>query len=389
MTQPEILISTGEASGDMYAAPLATALAQRTRAHLFGFGGQRMREAGVELVADYSSIAVMGISEVVHRMPAAWKIMRLLEREVARRRPALVILVGSPSFNLPLTRRLRHHGVGMVYFISPQVWAWRRWRVRIIKQRIERMLVIFPFEEPFYRQYGMPVDFVGHPLVDIVRPSMTRQQFAAKYGLDGGRPIVTLLPGSRVTEVLRHLPLMLQACERLARDLQPQFVLAAAPGLDPSLFDRDARASVPVRRVEGATYDALAAADCAIVASGTATVEAALLGTPMVVVYRVSPTTAAIARRIVRTSFFSMVNLMMGRQIVPELIQDDFTVDAVEAEVRRLLNSTQAREQMKCDLAEMRTKLGPGGAIERAAEIIAALLVSRATGQLPDRSLVS
>ncbi len=389
MSSPEILISTGEASGDLYAARLATALAQRTGAHLFGFGGQRMREAGVELVADYSSIAVMGLSEVVRHLPATWKILRQVEGEAVRRQAALAVLVGSPGMNLPLARRLHRHGVRMVGFISPQVWAWKRFRVRVIRKCIERMLVIFPFEEQFYQQYGTPVDFVGHPLVDIVRPDMTRERFAAKHGLDASRPILTLLPGSRVNEVARHLPLMLQACEGLQRDLRPQLVLAAAPGLDASLFAHCLHAGTPVHRVEGATYDALAAADCAIVASGTATVEAALLDVPMVVVYRVSEATAVVARRIVHTSFFSMVNLIMGRRVVPELIQDDFTVEAVEAETRRLLSSAAAREQMRRGLADVRAKLGPGGAIERAADIIAALLLSRTSGQLPDRSLVS
>jgi lipid-A-disaccharide synthase len=240
------------------------------------------------------------------------------------------------------------------------------------------MVVIFPFEEEIYREAGVPVNFVGHPLVDVVRASMSRTEFAARNGLDAGRPIVTLLPGSRRSEIERHYPLIIDACERLSREARTrgsiQFVLAAAPALGRELFAPYERPGVSVTRVEGATYDALAAADCAIVASGTATVESALLGTPMVVVYRVSPTSAFVLKRMVRSPFIAMVNLIAGRRVVPELIQDQFTSAAVEEEVRKLLESPAARDEMKAGLAEVRTKLGPGGAIEGAADIFAGML---------------
>jgi len=242
------------------------------------------------------------------------------------------------------------------------------------------MVVIFPFEEKIYRDAGVPVDFVGHPLADVVKPTMTRPEFAARHGLDAGRPIVALLPGSRRSEMARNYPLMLEACELLISEMAGgaavQFVHAAAPGLaaEPVLA-ASSRSTVAVKRVEGATYDALAAADCAIVASGTATIEAALLGTPMVVVYRVAPVTAFTLRRMVHTPFFSMVNLVAGHRVVPELIQHDFTPSDVAAEVRRLLESPAARGEMKADLAEVRAKLGGGGAIERAADIFAAMLL--------------
>jgi lipid-A-disaccharide synthase len=240
------------------------------------------------------------------------------------------------------------------------------------------MVVIFPFEEAIYREAGVPVNFVGHPLVDVVRASMSRTEFAARHGLDAGRPIVTLLPGSRRGEIERHYPLIMDACERLSREAHNraaiQFVLAVAPALGRELFAPYERPGVSVTRVEGATYDALSAADCAIVASRTATVEAALLGTPMLVVYRVSPTSAFVLKRMVRSPFIAMVNLIVGRRVVPELIQDQFTSEAVEQEVRKLLESPAARDEMKAGLAEVRTKLGPGGAIERAADIFAGML---------------
>jgi lipid-A-disaccharide synthase len=378
MSAPEILISAGEASSDMYAARLATALQARTGARLFGMGGKRMTEAGVELIADYHQVAVVGISEVLHKIPTVVGVQRKIASEAVRRRASLAILVDSPGTHLGVARRLKNNGIRVGYFIGPQVWAWRPGRVRVVKRLVERMVVIFPFEEEIYREAGVPVDFVGHPLVDVVKASMDRAEFARRYGLDAGRPIVALLPGSRRGEIERHYPLIMEACERLSQNVEGrgpvQFVLAAAPALGTDLFAPYARPGVSVTRVEGATYDALCAADCAIVASGTATVEAALLGTPMVVVYRVSPTSAFVLRRMVRSPFIAMVNLIAERRVVPELIQDQFTPAAVEQEVRKLLESAVARDEMKTGLAEVRVKLGSGGAIERAADIFAGML---------------
>jgi lipid-A-disaccharide synthase len=374
MSPPTILISAGEASSDMYAARLAIALRARTGAQFFGMGGGRMAEAGVELVADYHEVAVVGIAEVLHKIPAVIGVQRRLAREAARRRPALAILVDSPGTHLGVARRLKNLGIPVGYFIGPQVWAWRRGRVRVVKRLVNRMVVIFPFEEKFYRDAGVPVDFVGHPLVDVVRLTMSRAEFVAKHGLDASLPIVTLLPGSRRGEIGQIYPRVVEACEALKQDRKVQFVCAAAQGLDAEVFSNYARPGLEIKRVEQSTYDALAAADCAIVASGTATVEAALLGTPMVVVYRVAPASAFLLRRMIRSPFIGMVNLIAGRKVVSELIQDRFTPSAVESEVRRLLDSSVAREEVKAGLAEVRAKLGPGGAIERAADIFARML---------------
>lgn len=374
MGSPTILISAGEASSDMYAARLATALRERTGAQFFGMGGPRMAEAGVELIADYHEVAVVGISEVLHKIPTVIGVQRRIASEAKKRRPSLAILVDSPGTHLGVARRLKNIGIPVGYFIGPQVWAWRSGRVRVVKRLVKRMVVIFPFEEKFYRDAGVPVDFVGHPLVDIVRPTMTREEFATRHGLDASRPIVTLLPGSRRSEIEQHYPRILEACSRLNNISGIQFVHAAAPGLSTDIFTRCAVPGLTVKRVEGATYDALAAADCAIIASGTATVEAALLGTPMVVVYRVTPASAFILRRMIRSPFIGMVNLIAGKSVAPELIQDQFTPAVVEFEVRRILESPETRAKAKAGLAEVRAKLGPGGAIERAADIFARML---------------
>src|SRR3984885_6237718 len=284
MNPPVILISAGEASSDMYGARLATILRERTGAKIFGMGGPRMAEAGVELIADYHEVAVVGITEVVHKIPAVVRVQRRLASEATKRSAALAILVDSPGTHLGVARRLKKSGIPVGYFIGPQVWAWRAGRVRVVKRLVKRMVVIFPFEEKIYQDAGVPVNFVGHPLVDVVRPSMNRAEFAAQHGLDAGRPIVTILPGSRPNEIAQNYARVIAACERIAQAGNVQFVHAAAHGLGAELFARYAKPGIAIKRVENATYDALAAADCAIVASGTATVEAALLGTPMVVV---------------------------------------------------------------------------------------------------------
>lgn len=363
----------------MYAARLATALKQRTGAEFFGMGGPRMAETGVELVADYHEVAVVGITEVLHKIPSVIGVQNRLAREAARRHAALAILVDSPGTHLGVARRLKKHAIPVGYFIGPQVWAWRAGRVRVVKRLVNHMVVIFPFEERIYRDAGVPVDFVGHPLVDVVRPSMTRDEFAARHGLDPERLIVAVLPGSRRNEIAQNYPCIVAACELLAREMKAsgelQFAHAAAPGLGADLFaSYGRRPGVEIKRIEGSAYDTLAAADCAIVASGTATIEAALLGTPMVVVYRVAPVTAAILRRMLKTPFISMVNLVAERLVVSELIQDHFTPAALAAEVRYLLESSDGRNEMKAGLAEVRAKLGSGGAIERAADIFARML---------------
>ncbi len=379
MSAPTILISAGEASSDMYAARLAKAIRERTGAQLFGMGGPRMAEAGVQLIADYHEVAVVGITEVLHKIPAVVRVQSRLAREAVRRKASLAILVDSPGTHLGVARRLKTRGIPVGYFIGPQVWAWRPGRVRVVKRLVKRMVVIFPFEEKFYADTGVPVSYVGHPLADVVHGSMTRAEFASQHGLDAQRPIVALLPGSRRKEIAQHYRTILDACAIIAREHTArgtvQFVHAAAPGIDLRAFAEYERSlGIDIRHVQGAGYDVLASADCAIVASGTATVEAALLGTPMVVIYRVAPLTAAILRRMVRTRDVGMVNLIAGRRVAPELIQDDFTPAKVAEEVGRLLDSSTAREEMKRALADVRARLGSGGAIERAAEIFCGML---------------
>ena len=379
MPPPQILLSAGEASGDMYAARLAVALQARTDARIFGMGGDQMRAAGVEVITDYSEVSVLGITEIVSHLPQLLRAMRRLVGAARERRPALAIVTDFPGFHLRLARKLKRRGVHNVYYICPQFWAWRPWRVRIVRRRFALALCIFPFEEKFFADAGVPVKFIGHPLVGNVAPSQTREQFFAAHALDPALPLVTILPGSRRSELARHLSVLRQACVNIHNALPVQFVVAAAPGRAGSLR-HDWSAGLPqgltVTVVEGQTYDALSHANASIVSSGTATVEAALLDAPMIVVYRVTPLTALLAKPLVRTKHFSMVNLIAGKAVVPELIQQDFTADNVATQTLRLLRDPSATAAMRAELAEVRRRLGPPGAVERAADAIAALLAS-------------
>ena len=377
-----LLLSAGEASGDMYAARLATALKQRLDVALFGMGGPQMRAAGVEIITDYSEVSVVGITEILGHLPSLVRAMRHLVSEAERRKPPFAILTDFPGFHLRLARKLRPLGVRNIYYICPQFWAWRPWRVRVIRRRFAQALCIFPFEENFYGQAGIPVKFIGHPLVGNVGASQNRETFCREQNLDHAKPVVAILPGSRHAEIAQHLPILREACAFIRRELPAQFVIAAAAGSNLAELRENWPAGIVPYVVEGQTYNALAAADAAIVSSGTATVEAALLDTPMVVIYRVTPLTALLAKPLLRTSYFSMVNLIAERRVVPELIQHDFTPQRVAGEVLRLLRDSRARDELRAGLADVRQRLGPPGAVERAADTIATLLRASAGNAL-------
>jgi lipid-A-disaccharide synthase len=381
MTFPPLLISAGEASGDLHAGRLAEALRERGVRQLFGLGGEHMRAAGVDLIAESREVSVLGITEIIHRLPDLRRVFRRLLDAVDARHPPIAILVDFPGFHLRLARHLRRRGVRNLYFIAPQFWAWRPWRVRVLRRRFDRALCIFPFEVDFFTEHGVNAEYIGHPLVGRVGPSMPRDEFRARHGLEAGRPVVALLPGSRPREVAQHLPALLEACRELARSRGAQFLLAAAPGLPDETLAPVLQSGLCIRMVSGSAYDVLSAADVAIVSSGTATVEAALCGTPMVVVYRVSSVTAAVAAPLIRSPYFAMVNVIAGRRIVPELIQDDFTGPGVAREVTRLLDSPADREAMKRELAAVEASLhGPrGDAISRAADVVCEMLAVKAT----------
>jgi lipid-A-disaccharide synthase len=377
-----LMVVAGEESGDAHAAALVRALRERapgTRFEFFGAAGARMREAGVEPVVRDEDLAITGLVEIGRALPRFLAAYRALKRAAATRRPDAVILVDWPDFNLPLARALRRRGLKVIYYISPQLWAWRAHRVRQVRRDVDLMLTILPFEAGWYARRGYArAEFVGHPLAGEVTPAETREEFCARHRLDPARPLVALLPGSRRKEFERHLPLMLDAAARLARRRTgAQFVVAlasrrtfeeAARLLAASSPDglRDARQLLVTR---GEAREALAAADAAAVCSGTATLEAALLGTPLVVVYKESALNWHTLGRLISVEHYGLVNLIAGERVATELIQHDFTGERLARELDALLDPSRnasVRERLRAATAG----LGRGGASLRAADAV-------------------
>jgi lipid-A-disaccharide synthase len=363
-----VLLSCGEASGDLYAGALTRELqALAPGIEVTGLGGPRFAEAGGRLLADYRGLAVTGLTEAIAKVPESLRTIRRLTAAARELRPDALVVIDFPDFNFPLARRVKRLGIPVVYYISPQVWAWRRGRLKTIGQIADRVLVIFPFEEAIYREAGVPVQFVGHPLVELASTSMSREAFLARHHLRIDVPTVAILPGSRANEVRRILPTLLAAADLIAARVPAvQFVIARAGNLDDGLFQHGSGLTI----VDGETDAALAAADVALVASGTATVQAALHDTPMVVVYRLSPLTYRLGRRFVKLDTFAMVNLIAGERIVPELIQDACTPQRVAAEAESILGDAGRAARMRSGLARVRARLGAPGASRRAAETI-------------------
>jgi len=372
-----ILISAGEASGEMYGAQLIEALRRRDPSlEFFGVGGDRMRATGCDTVVDAKDLAVVGISEIVSHLPKIYGLFYKLIAEADRRRPGLAIVIDSPAFNWRVARQMRKRGIPVVYYVCPQFWAWRQGRVRLLRKYINQALVIFPFEEKFYRDRGVDATFVGHPLADLSSPPTDREAYAARYRLDAAKPWITLMPGSRMKEVRMNLPTMLDSASRLGSGYE--FLLPVAPTLDRGFLESLIAGRDSIRLVSDA-LPALALSRAGIVASGTATVEAAMMGTPFVMVYRVSALTYFLGRPRVKVPHFAMVNLIAGKEIVPELVQHDFTAEKVVARLSEILPDGQARDQMIEGLARVRGLLrGPNPDVlhpaERAAEAILALL---------------
>jgi lipid-A-disaccharide synthase len=386
----EIFISAGEASGEAYGAQLITAArASAPNTRFFGLGGAQMRAASCDVVVDSHEVAVVGLAEVVRHLPSIYARYRKLLREIDRRKPAAAVLIDFPDFNFRLAKHLHKRGIPVVYFVSPQLWAWRQSRLQLVKKYVTKMLVIFPFEEAWYRERGVQAEYVGHPLVDALGQrtptDSERTTYAQRWGLDQNKHWIVLMPGSRKGELFRHLGRMMQAAFAWSSDTnyRSDYIFPVA-----QTIDRDWLAEwvegyrgdggwpddplVPQVRLVDSAPDALRHARAAVVASGTATVEAALIGTPMVVVYRLSGLTWKLGRRLVKLDHFAMPNLIAGQRIVPELIQDDFTAENVVAELRRIIPEGPDRQHMLADLAEVRAKLRSTGTppAQRAAAVV-------------------
>jgi lipid-A-disaccharide synthase len=371
----KVLISAGEASGDLYAAGLVEALRRRNPAlEFFGCAGQRMQRAGVRAVVDARSIAVVGLVEVVTHIPRIYREYRKLIHAAEMERPDIAILTDSPDFHLRLARRLKGLGIPVIYLVAPQVWAWRKGRLPAMRKNIDQLLCIFPFEPDFFAPYGIDARYIGHPLTRLVKPSASREELRRRYGIPDASPVVALLPGSRKGEIERHLPILIEAVRQIRQQSQspaPQFILAVPYGnlLGSNFKERISEASIQV--VEGQTWDVLACAEVALAASGTVTIEATLVGTPMVTFYRVNKLSWLMGRFLVRVPFYSMVNLVAGRRIVPELMQNDMTPARLASEALTLLGDESARNSMRGELQLVARKLaGPQDPLDVAAALV-------------------
>ncbi|WP_225413770.1 lipid-A-disaccharide synthase [Stigmatella hybrida] len=377
MTAPQILVVTGEASGDAHAAELVAALqARRPDLRFFGMGGARLASHGVELLYSAQEVSVMGITEVLPKIPRILQILKGLAEAAAARRPACAILVDIPDFNLRLAAKLKALGIPVAYYISPMIWAWRRGRVKTIRKLVDRMLCILPFEEEFYRESGVNARYVGSPVVEQVPAPESPSTFRQRLGLRPEAPTLALLPGSRMSEVRRLLPDMVSAAQQLAHERPGlQIVVPVAPTIPrEEITSRFEGSGLSPTLVEGRAPEVVGASDAAIVASGTAVLEAGLMQRPLVVVYRVSLITYWVGRMMLKVAHVALVNLLAGRRLVPELLQGDMKPERIAAEVRRVWVPGAPREEMIQGLEEVRGRLGGPGAAVRAAEAVLELL---------------
>jgi lipid-A-disaccharide synthase len=372
----QVMLVVGEASGDIHAAHLVKALSEKDQTlRFFGVAGEQLKRTDFDVLFNASDLSSMGLVELLGGALNIWKAYRILRRAMRERRPDLLVLIDFPEFNLRLAKLAKELEIPVLYYVSPQIWAWRRGRVRQIARCVDHMAVVFPFEVPFYEKRGVKVSFVGHPLLDIVRAGEARETLLAQIGLDAKKQTIAILPGSRRGEVAYHLPVLLQAAVRLNEDAKMQFLLVRASTVDRRALEAVLeRIPLKIPIVEGQSYDAVNACDLAWTASGTATVETALLLKPMIVVYRLSWFTYAFARMLVKVKHIGMVNIVAGERIVPELVQGDFTAERVVKETRNLLGNEELRDRIVRQLFALREKLGVPGAACRVANIALSMI---------------
>ena len=367
-----LLLSCGEASGDLYAGALVAALRRREPdIDVFGLGGERFEAAGGRLIADFHGLSVTGLTEALSVVPRSFATMRRLVAAARAQKPDALVVIDYPDFNFRLMSRIKKLGIPVVYYISPQLWAWRAGRIKTMKRVVDRVLPIFPFEEQLYQREQIDVRFVGHPLIDLAIAKFDRESYLRKLNLDPSKPVLALLPGSRANELEQLASVMAGAIPAIAAQVPGvQFVIARAPNLRDGHFESFGISGIALRIAANETDDVLNASNAVITASGTATVQTALHGKPMVVVYKVSPMTYRLARRMTLVDTYAMVNLIAGKRVVKELIQDSCTPQAIATEAVRLLNDADYRAAMTASLAEVRRRLGGPGASDRAAEAI-------------------
>ena len=371
-----VLIVTGEASGDIYGANLARHLYKQTSLKILGIGGERMRDAGVDILFDSSNISVIGVSEILPRLRAIIRAYRIVTGLIKSRSVDLIILIDYPGFNIRIAGAAKKADIPVVYYVSPQIWAWKKGRLRLLAKRVKKMIVILPFEEVIYKEAGVDCSFTGHPLADEILATRPQEETITRYGIKKDNPVIGLFPGSRIGEIKSLLPDILKAAQVL-KNGNPglQFVMAIADSLDfDYIVDIVSGDHPDIRVIRGEANDVINISDVIIAASGTITLQAALFEKPMVILYRLSTLTYTIARLLVRINNIGLVNIMAGRRIVPELLQKEVTPERIAAEIKKMLHDREYYDRIKKDLHEVKLKLGPPGASERVAKIIAGML---------------
>ena len=371
-----IMMVAGEASGDLHGSALAVALFKKDPSlQIMGIGGSAMKQAGVDIRFDSALLGIVGIVEVIGRMRVLWKAYQIARAAILTKAD-LLVLIDFPDFNLLLAKIARKKGIPVIYYIGPQLWAWRKDRITIMAQRVDKALVIFPFEKKVYEDAAIPCEFVGHPLLDEATPfletAFSKPEYLQSKGLSPLSVTIGLLPGSRVSEIKRHLPVMLDGVKRLAADRPPfQILIPVASTISIDLIRKMTRAfPLPIRPVTGEIYSVLRACDAVVIASGTATLQAALTQTPMVMIYKLSAISYLIARLFLRIRLVGLVNIVAQADLVPELIQGQATPDCIAAEMKRLLTDTVLMQKMRTHLKTVAQALGQAGASDRAADII-------------------
>jgi lipid-A-disaccharide synthase len=376
---------SGEASGDLHGGNLAREILTRhPHAQIYGIGGSQMQRAGVHLIKDINNLAVVGISEVLTHWKAIWQTFRSLRKFIRESRPDLMILIDYPDFNLRLAKVAKKEQIRVLYYISPQVWAWRRWRIKTIARYVDILLVVFAFELSFYQKQRLKkkskldVRFIGHPLVDIVRPNCSRGKNCYQLGVDPRKPIIGLLPGSRRSEIRRILPLLLKAAQKLIQKRQDiQFLLALAPTIpyaEVEPYLQRVHKTLPIYCHADRTYDIISISDLVLVSSGTATLETALLNTPMILIYRLSPLSYLLGKLLIRVPYIGLVNLVAGKKVIPELIQYQASPERIASLADSLLQNLKSREIMRQEFQKVREKLGGFGSSGRAADVVLEIL---------------
>ncbi|MGD0916296.1 MAG: lipid-A-disaccharide synthase [Thermodesulfobacteriota bacterium] len=377
MKSKKILLVAGEVSGDLHGAHLVEAIHRiDPEVQFLGVGGEGLERRGMRILYPAHSLSVVGLTEVFVKLRPILKALRRLKRSLEQERPDLVILIDFPGFNLWLAKIAHRRGIPILYYISPQVWASRPKRIKLIARVVKKMIVLFPFEVPLYEAAGVDVEWVGHPLLDIVKPTLPKEKAFQQFGLDPNRRTIALLPGSRIREIERLLPPLLASAHLLQKEIpELQFIIPLAPGIPHTIFaSHMEKASVPVKVVEGFTYDVMNLSELLITASGTATLEGAILGKPMIIIYRVSSLTYWIGRAMIHVNHIGLVNLVAEKEIVPELIQKDVNPQKIAEEALRILKNPVFCQRMIESMAEVRKNLGEAGAAHRAARIVMTLL---------------